>query len=225
MSRRPRLLLLLCLLLSASLLPPLIKLSSSRPAALKAVPDLTRLAPTGFADWQSEPDSPLAVVDPESLKSMEKSYEQTVSRVYRHRSGPRIMLMLAYGSNQLTQRTEAHQPEYCYAAHGFAVQQLGRHPLKLPSGNIPSIRLLAEKQNRHELVTYWLTLDGRVVIPGWHRKFEQIRLSLLARPSGGMLVRISSLGQASTSAVADFSSHQQFASDWLAALAAAPDIR
>lgn len=238
--RHPRLIILMAALLGAACLPPLLKLRNSASGAANttdmadmanrantantakaaSIPDLQRLAPPGFSEWQAEPGSPLAVIAPEALKSMNKAYESTVSRVYRHSSGQRIMLMLAYGSNQLTQKTEAHQPEYCYAAYGFAVQHLGRHSITLTSGSVPVIRLNAQKQNRHELVTYWLTLDGHALTPGWHRKFEQLRRGLLAAPTDGMLVRISSLAAAGATATAkaDFSAHQQFAADWLAAL-------
>jgi EpsI family protein len=227
--RHPRLIILMAALLGAASLPPLLKLGNGASGAAKttnmanmakaaSIPDLQRLVPPGFSEWQEEPGSPLAVIAPEALKSMNKTYESTVSRVYRHSSGQRIMLMLAYGSNQLRQKTEAHQPEYCYAAYGFAVQHLGRHSITLASGSVPVIRLNAQKQSRHELVTYWLTLDGHALTPGWHRKFEQIRRGLLAAPTDGMLVRISSLAAGGATSTADFSPHQQFAADWLAAL-------
>lgn len=184
-------------------------------ARTDAVPALESRVPHRFSEWQSEPQSPLAVIAPDAAREMQKTYTKTVARVYRHTNGQRVMLMLAYGQDQIRQKTEAHQPEYCYLANGFAVEKLGLHTLTLSDLQLPVTRLAAQRQSRYELISYWFTLDGKAIAPGWQRKWQQIRLGLAGRPSGGMLVRISSLTPTRQLADAQFISHQMFISDWL----------
>jgi len=53
---------------------------------------------------------------------LDKLYSQILNRVYVNATGYRIMLLLAYGSDQHGS-LQADKPEVCYPAQGFALQR------------------------------------------------------------------------------------------------------
>jgi len=74
-------------------------------------------------------------------------------------------------------------------------------------GNLSVRRVVAIKGQRHEPITYWLTVGDKATLPGWRRKLVQIGYGLTGRIPDGMLVRISSI---STDTDAAYKAQDQF---------------
>ena len=182
-----------------------------------ARPVLARDIPNVFGRWTNDPASPLAVVTPQGRLGMQDIYQDTLSRVYRADDGSEVMLMVAWGSNQVRRQLQAHQPEACYGASGFAVEPMGIQRLGVGATSIPLTRLQAVKAVRREFITYWFTVGDTVVTPGWDRKWLQFRLGLGGGQSGGVLVRVSTLADKGA-----FDVHDDFILSLHAALQGSP---
>lgn len=153
---------------------------------------LDAMVPKRFGDWREEPQRFVQVVNPQTQQLLDKLYSEILSRVYVNSSGYRIMLSLAYGSDQRG-ALQAHKPEVCYPAQGFVVQK--NEPSLLPTtfGDIPVRRLYTTMRTRHEPVTYWFTVGDRAVQGKLQKRLVELSFGLTGRIPDGMLFRVSSI--------------------------------
>lgn len=183
-------LLLLVLMLAASGLAtawrPSEKLVNGRPPT-----NLAALVPASFGEWQEEPQTVAMVVDPQQQATIDKIYQQTLSRTYVNRDGERIMLSLAYGDDQ-RDSMQLHYPEVCYPAQGFQLRANERGVLDTGAGVIPVRRLMATLGGRSEPVTYWTLIGEHAVMGGTDTKLAQIRYGVRGYIPDGLLFRVSS---------------------------------
>src|SRR4030095_12799698 len=77
---------------------------------------LKEVVPVEFGDWSEVKEAGL-VVNPKVDELIRKIYVETLTRTYVNRGGDRIMLSMAYGSDQRGV-LQAHRPEICYVAQG-----------------------------------------------------------------------------------------------------------
>ena len=155
---------------------------------------LEALIPKSFANWQLDTRIAPVTVSADVQAKLDKIYNQVLSRTYVNTEGDLIMLSIAYGGNQIGESLQVHRPEYCYAAQGFQVISGMVDALATRFGNLTVRRVVAIKGQRHEPITYWLTVGDKATLPGWRRKLVQIGYGLTGRIPDGMLVRISSIG-------------------------------
>jgi EpsI family protein len=185
MDRAFRRSILVCIsLATATVLGVALKPHASTAASLPAI-DLQQMVPATFADWRVEP-VPSAGVAVDVQAEIDKVYSQVLDRTYVNAGGQRVMLSIAYGSDQET-GTQLHRPEFCYEAQGFQVLTSQDGSLSTGFGKIPVRHMVAARGARIETVTYWITVGNRVTLPGIGRKFAQL--------SDGMVVRVSTLGE------------------------------
>lgn len=184
-------LLLAALMLAASvggfLARPTLKAVDQAPEA-----SLEHLVPRQFGEWREVGAGPVQVVNPQTLALQDRLYSQIVNRVYVNAEGYRVMLSLAYGSDQ-TGALQAHKPEVCYPAQGFTVHDNEPAILATRFGEIPARRLRTSMGARHEPVTYWFTVGDRAVQGQLQKRLVQMRFGLTGRIPDGMLFRISSI--------------------------------
>jgi EpsI family protein len=173
--------------------------------------ELERVIPRQFGDWAEVPSSLPVVSDPSIEAAVKALYSSTLVRTYRDLQGHVIFLSVAYGKNQNSWSTAAHRPEFCYAAQGFAVTKGDEVRVPLGKGrDIRTIRLMAVQDSRREPISYWVTLADTPTLPGIGRKFQQFRYGLQGWIVDGLLVRISSLGEASGDS---YDAHDKFMRD------------
>jgi len=132
------------------------------------------------------------VVNPQTQELLDKLYSDTLSRTYVNVSGYRIMLSLAYGSDQRG-ALQAHKPEVCYPAQGFTLHRSEASRLETPFGTVPAQRLFTSKGPRQEPVTYWFTVGDMAVQGKIQKRLVDLRYGLTGRIPDGMLFRISSI--------------------------------
>jgi len=155
--------------------------------------DFEAEVPRQFGEWQLE-SAVRPIEPPEVQEKLDRIYDQIVSRTYRNASGDRVMLSIAYGSNQLTEATQVHRPEYCYVAQGFEIVASRPASISGPAGEIDVTRLVAVAGLRQEPITYWLTIGDRAVLPGFGRRMAQWTYALSREIPDGAVVRVSSIG-------------------------------
>lgn len=152
---------------------------------------LEALIPKNIGDWREEPQRILQVVNPQAQQALEEEYSQVLIRSYVNANGYRIMLSLAYGSDQQPS-WKIHEPEVCYSMQGFTLHRTETSRLVTPYGEIPVRRMFASKGPREEPVTYWIRVGDKAVGAGQSR-LTQLMYTLSGRSADGLLFRISSI--------------------------------
>ncbi|MDQ5886949.1 MAG: hypothetical protein QG667_235 [Pseudomonadota bacterium] len=185
-------------------LKPTIRMADSQPV------NFEQMVPKRFGVWQLDPTIIPVEVDPEIQAKLDNIYSQTLSRTYINDKGQRVMLSIAYGEDQNTEKTQAHRPEFCYRSQGFGVKEVAVVNLGVDNRQIVARQLLTQKPNRIEPVTYWMTIGEHVSLPGWRRKVTQLRYGLRGYIADGLLFRVSSLG---AETAAEYQLQQAFISD------------
>lgn len=154
---------------------------------------LARQVPEAFGEWRVDTSIVPVLPDPGVQKQLDALYSQTLARTYVDRAGNRVMLSIAYGSDQGSEATHVHRPEFCYSAQGFRVSEAGTRRIDLDGTPLTLQRLVGRLGPRHEPISYWVTLDESATLPGLGRKIEQIRYGLRGQIPDGMLVRVSAI--------------------------------
>lgn len=166
---------------------PTAKVSDGRPPI-----SLESMVPREFGDWREAPRTQVQVVNPQTQELLDKLYSEVLTRVYVNSSGYRIMLSLAYGSDQRGSM-QAHMPEICYPAQGFVLKGNERGVLATAFGELPVRRLFATMGARHEPLTYWFTVGDQAVQGRTRKRLVELTFGLTGRIPDGMLFRVSSI--------------------------------
>jgi EpsI family protein len=152
---------------------------------------LVSIVPKQFGEWREVPMA-VQVVNPQTQELLDKLYSEILTRTYVNSSGYRIMLSLAYGSDQRGS-LQAHKPEVCYPAQGFTVHRNEAAVLKTAHGEIPARRLYTTLGQRHEPVTYWFTVGDKASPTQLEKRLVEMRFALTGRIPDGMLFRVYSI--------------------------------
>lgn len=155
---------------------------------------LDQQIPKSFGDWTEDLMQVPVLPNPQVQAKLDVLYSSTLARTYRNKTGQRVMLAIAYGSDQSSEATSVHRPEFCYSAQGFKVNNLGEATASIGNRNLQVQRLLGVLGERREPITYWITLDETATLPGFSRKYEQLRYGLRGQIPDGLLFRVSSIG-------------------------------
>ncbi|MCC6534648.1 MAG: EpsI family protein [Burkholderiales bacterium] len=177
--------------------------------------DLETMVPAEFGPWRIDTTLVPLTVSPDVQAKLDKIYNQTLTRTYRRDSGERIMLSIAYGSNQGSDDFQVHRPEYCYVAQGFQLKAITEGVLTALGSSIPVRRLEAYKGPRNEPITYWITIGDRATLPGFGRKLAQLGYGLTGKVPDGLLVRVSSIQNDASGA---YQLQDRFVADMLAVM-------
>ncbi len=162
--------------------------------------NLERTMPRNFGTWVTDTVGTAALINPAQEALINKIYSDILTRTYKdEQTGYRIMMSVAYGEDQ-SDSLALHYPDVCYPSQGFSVKSKENIELQTSKGSIPVRRLVTSLGDRHEPVTYWVTIGNRTVRSGTARKALQLRYSLAGIIPDGLLFRISSIDRATESA-------------------------
>jgi len=205
--------LLACLMAAASVAGiaarPSRKTASTAPKVV-----LETVVPREFGAWRELPNPGALVVNPQTQQLLDKLYSQVLTRTYANASGYRVMLSLAYGDDQRG-GLQAHKPEVCYPAQGFALHSNAEAQIATPFGSIEGRHLSTSLGPRKEPVTYWFTMGDTVVRSKLQQRLLEVRFGLAGQVPDGLLFRVSSIDDDPAHA---FAQHQAFANDLLSAV-------
>lgn len=153
---------------------------------------LETMIPKQFGDWREVPQGTIQMVNPQTQALLDKLYSQVLTRTYVNAEGYRIMLSVAYGTDQRGS-LQAHKPEVCYPAQGFTLHSSVASQVETPFGVIPAQRLFTTLGARQEPVTYWFTTGDTVVQGKLQKRLTEMRFGLTGRIPDGMIFRVSSI--------------------------------
>lgn len=154
--------------------------------------DLETMVPNQVGEWHQETQPVAQVINPQTKELLDKLYSQILSRTYVNAEGYRVMLSIAYGSDQRGE-LQAHKPEVCYPAQGFTLQSLSSAVLSTQFGSIPATRLYTTMGQRKEPVTYWFTVGDSAVKGAIEKRIVEFRFGLTGQIPDGLLFRVSSI--------------------------------
>lgn len=181
---------LLCALMFAASVGALVARPTQKVADAHGA-SLVTIVPQQFGDWREVPQA-VQMVNPQTQELLDRLYSEILTRSYVNASGYRIMLSLAYGSDQRG-ALQAHKPEVCYPAQGFTVHSNEPAFLTTAFGEIPARRLYTTLGQRHEPVTYWFTVGDKASPTQIEKRLVEMRFALTGRIPDGMLFRVSSI--------------------------------
>jgi EpsI family protein len=155
---------------------------------------LQNMIPSRFSHWSQEPDAAGAVVaSPQLEATVAQVYAQSLMRVYRGADGARVMLSIAYSTDQRgNSGHHVHLPEVCYPAQGYMLAERANGSVLVAGRAIPMTRMVARQGTRTEPLMYWVTLDGQPENDALKFKIDQVRASLLhGVVQDGLIFRVS----------------------------------
>jgi len=177
---------------------------------------LEDIIPKYFGDWEVAKDQVFVTAPTPEIQELQSDiYQQVLMRTYKNSRGERIMLAIAYGNDQ-SDSLQAHKPEVCYSFQGFQILSNKNDKLFISERHIPVKRLVAQKGNRIEPITYWITVGNTVPSTSLQRKIEKLKYGLNRKIPDGMLVRVSSI---SANKNKEFMIQEQFLSSWIESVA------
>jgi EpsI family protein len=154
--------------------------------------NLDTLIPSEFNDWKIDLSTTSPLVNPEVKGTIDKLYSQTLSRTYLNKKGERVMLSIAYGSDQSTD-LQIHRPEVCYLSGGFDVGKMTKTFVDTTIGRIPVMHLVAKMGTRNEPISYWIRV-GDSLTRGWfEQKWTSFTYGLTGKVPDGLLFRVSTI--------------------------------
>lgn len=161
--------------------------------------DLEVLIPPVMGQWRLDTDPLAATPAVEGKTPATAAFDQLLQRTYVNPEGDRVMLVIGWDQRQ-SGLLKAHRQEVCYGALGAEIRNPRRTTLTLGNVSLEVTRLYAVSPQRKEPVTYWLTLDDRVVNSPVSWLLAQLRSGLRGEASQGLLVRVSTLSDEPESA-------------------------
>lgn len=204
---------LLAAMVLAACLAHVLKPTQQLASQLAAI-RLIEQVPSSFAGWRLDESTVPVLPDPTLQARLDSVYDQTLARSYVNAGGERVMLTIAYGRDQSSEATAVHRPEFCYGAQGFRVRGNGVERVEVGGGSVAVQRLVGTLGQRVEPISYWVTLADQATLPGFGRKWAQLRLGLSGYVADGMLVRVSTLGMPAS----PYSAQDRFLQDLARAL-------
>ncbi len=155
---------------------------------------LDQAIPESFGRWREYPGG--AVIAPTTPNSLaDRLYSATLTRIYYpvDRSGPPVMLLIAYGGEQ-SDLLQLHRPEACYPAVGMGIarREIGHVPLA-GGGRVPAVLLSAAGQDRLEDIVYWTRLGESLPRTAAEQRNDRLRAAMQGTIGDGMLVRASTV--------------------------------
>ena len=173
--------------------------------------DLEAMIPKQFGDWALDDALALLMVSPEVETTLNRFYNQTLSRTYVNKQGERIMLSVAYGGDQST-AMQVHRPEVCYASQGFQIGNMSKAFIETNGTKLPVMNLVATQGSRIEPITYWVMIGNSAVRGNLEQGFARLKYGLTGKIPSGILIRVSTI---SANESQSYRTEEQFVRDML----------
>lgn len=173
--------------------------------------DLHSAIPNIFGDWRTDELPAPITVTPEVRHKLDVLYSQVLNRTYINGKGQRVMLSIAYGSDQ-RDAVALHYPDICYPAQGFEIISRKSGQIRTAQGSIPVKRMETVQGGRLEPLTYWAMVGDYQTLGGIGKKVAEMRYGLRGDIPGGLLFRVSNIDRNSQDA---FAVHDAFVTELL----------
>lgn len=176
--------------------------------------DLEAMIPKQFGEWTLAKTIASFIVNPVTKAELDRVYNQTLTRDYVNNKGERIMLSIAYGSDQ-SYSSQVHRPEMCYPAQGFQIASMSKDSIDFSGAKLPVMKLVATQGLRIEPITYWVMIGDLAVRGNMEQHIARLKYGLTGKIPYGMLIRVSTI---SSNESQSYRTQHQFVRDMLGAV-------
>jgi EpsI family protein len=176
--------------------------------------DLEAMIPKQFGEWKVEETIVTLIVSPDVKALLDRIYNQTLTRTYINSKGERIMLSIAYGSDQ-RYSSQVHRPEMCYPAQGFQIGSVSKDLIDFSGTKLPVMKLVATQGQRIEPITYWVMMGDSAVRGNLEQHFARLKYGLTGKIPYGILIRVSTI---SANEAQSYRTQEQFVRDMVGAV-------
>lgn len=174
-------------------------LKPRREAPLLKGAKMADVVPVKFGPWISEDIGDPYAVNGEGTLSA-KLYNELVSRQYGNtETGERVFALFAYGGRQ-SDELQLHRPEVCYPAFGYDLTRNERTEVKVNGAEIPARRLVAEAEQRSEMIIYWSRMGEMIPQNGGEQRRARLEIAMQGIIPDGLLCRFSTMNSDPTTA-------------------------
>jgi len=176
--------------------------------------NLETMIPKQFGEWKLEGAIAPLIVSPDVKALLARIYNQTLTRNYMNSKGERIMLSIAYGSDQ-SYSSQVHRPEMCYPAQGFQIKSISKGSIDLSGAQLPVMKLVATQDSRIEPITYWVMIGASAVRGNLEQHLARVKYGLSGEIPYGMVIRVSTI---SANESQSYRTQERFVQDLLGAV-------
>jgi EpsI family protein len=149
---------------------------------------LEQLVPSRVGGWARASFAEASV--PTAEASQRGSYDAVLTRFYESRSGPGIMLLIAYSAVQAGE-TALHRPEACYPAFGFQLKRRADLQLSFRHVRLMASSMTATAPGRVEQLLYWSRIGALFPTTPLDQRWAALKQSVAGGVPDGALLRIS----------------------------------
>jgi EpsI family protein len=151
---------------------------------------------------------------PEVYKSLDA--DQNLLRLYRSDSEPPVWLYIGYYGTAKGGRT-GHLPQFCLPGSGHQIHARGHLSVPRDGGETPVQWLVAEKNGKTLLATYWIQNQNRIMRSGWDMNWNRFVRRIRENRDDGAFVRLTGPADPANLRPA-LAAHRRFAEALLVAL-------
>lgn len=166
--------------------------------------------PSDVGPWRKVAASGVVLPPPDALR--DRLYDSVVTRTYAAPDRRPIMLLLAYNNRQ-DGVLQVHRPEICYSVGGYSITGTQTTRMSLGSRAIPASGFTASGPNGEEEVVYFTRLGEAFPTTWAQQRLAVMRANIEGDIPDGMMMRVSQIGESSTSARQEMSA---FSSEFFA---------
>ena len=163
-----------------------------QPAPVAPTTDAITHVPERIGTWLAVKDLtvPVNPARPDSNGRPGQVYDAMVSRTYLAPDGSRVMLMLAYQTQQF-QEDRVHSPELCYYAQGYVIKDQKNIQLRENELNFSARFFTGNSISRNESVIYWIRTGNLISQSSLATRGEIFASGIKGKIDDGILVRVS----------------------------------
>lgn len=176
--------------------------------------NLEVMIPKQFGEWKLQETIDSLMISPDVEARVNKIYDQTLTRNYINGKGERIMLSIAYGSDQ-SYTTQVHLPELCYGWQGFQIRNMSEDFIDINGVRLPVMKLVAFQGWRVEPIIYWVMIGDLAVRGRLEKGLARFKYGLAGEIPAGIVIRVSTI---SANESKSFRTEEQFVQDMLGAV-------
>lgn len=140
------------------------------------------LLPAEFEGWRSQDFE----TDENTARVL--AADATLNRLYQRTDGTSIWLFIAYFRQQQV-NAQIHSPRNCIPGGGWRIRSLERCDLVLDGELRSATQMRTARADASQDVIYWFSTHGAVTGNEYILKLQQVKNSILRRPSNAAFVR------------------------------------
>lgn len=116
--------------------------------------------------------------------------DASLHRCYRRGDGAEVWLFVGYFKQQQV-NSQIHSPRHCVPGGGWAISSTRTRTVTLNGRPRPATQMRTARNEASQDILYWFSTYGTVTADEYALKWEQVKNSLLKKPTNAVFIRLS----------------------------------